>query len=156
MLQIFYLNSEHWKRIENETNLDGLAPGVNFINIMGTNFSYERRFSSYVLTLLKNSYKNRARIRLMKLTTESFKFGFCYLCLKSICKCTSIIGLNFPIYVENVSFPSLFVVFESINMYSKLLIPVQGCQKLLVYFFSKDEVRVVSDFLNIEDIKIVP
>jgi hypothetical protein len=27
--------------------------GVNFINIIGTNFSYERRFSSYFLALSK-------------------------------------------------------------------------------------------------------
>jgi len=39
------------------------------INIIRTRFSYESRFSSYVLALLKNSYKKRALIRLMKLTT---------------------------------------------------------------------------------------
>jgi len=44
--------------------------GVNFINIIRTNFSYERCFSSYVLALLKNSYEKRARIRLKKFTTE--------------------------------------------------------------------------------------
>jgi hypothetical protein len=42
--------------------------GVNFINIIGTNFSYKRHFSSYVLALLKNLYEKRARITLMKLT----------------------------------------------------------------------------------------
>jgi len=43
--------------------------GVNFINIIRTNFSYERRFSSYVLALLKISYEKRMRATLMKLTT---------------------------------------------------------------------------------------
>ncbi len=43
--------------------------GVNFINIIRTNISYERSFSSYVLALLKNLHKKRARIMLMKLTT---------------------------------------------------------------------------------------
>ena len=45
-----------------------LLPGVNFINIIRTNFLYECRFSSYVLALLKNSYEKRACITLMKLT----------------------------------------------------------------------------------------
>jgi len=42
--------------------------GVNFINIIRTNISYGRHFSSYILALLKNSYEKRARITLMKLT----------------------------------------------------------------------------------------
>jgi len=37
-----------------------IPPGVNFIKIIRTNISYEHRFTSYVLALLKN---------LMKLTT---------------------------------------------------------------------------------------
>ncbi len=41
--------------------------GVNFINVC-TNFAYERRFSSYVLALSKNSYKKFAHLTLMKLT----------------------------------------------------------------------------------------
>ena len=36
-------------------------PGVNFINVKPTNFSYERCFSSYVLALSKNSYEKRAQ-----------------------------------------------------------------------------------------------
>jgi len=46
-----------------------LTIGVNFINIICMNFLYERRFSSYVLALLKNLYIKFARITLMKLTT---------------------------------------------------------------------------------------
>ncbi len=42
--------------------------GVNFINFKRTNFSYERRFSSYVLALSKNLYEKFARLTLMKLT----------------------------------------------------------------------------------------
>ncbi len=41
---------------------------VTFINVKRTNFSYERRFSSYVLALSKNLYKTFARLTLMKLT----------------------------------------------------------------------------------------
>ncbi len=44
-------------------------PGVNFINIIRTNFSYDNHFSSYVLVLLKNLYEKHASIMLMKLTT---------------------------------------------------------------------------------------
>ncbi len=32
-----------------------LSSGVNFINVLRTNFSFKRRFSSYVLALSKNS-----------------------------------------------------------------------------------------------------
>jgi len=46
-----------------------MTTGVNFINIVRTNISYEHHFSSYVLALLKNLYKKCARITLMKLTT---------------------------------------------------------------------------------------
>jgi len=49
--------------------LAGRRQGVIFINILHTEISYERRFSSYVLALLKNLYEKRARITLMKLTT---------------------------------------------------------------------------------------
>ncbi len=42
--------------------------GVNFINILRTNFLHERRFSSYILALSKNLYKKFARLTLMKLT----------------------------------------------------------------------------------------
>jgi len=42
--------------------------GVNFINVLRTNFSYEPRFSSYVLALNKLLYKKFARLTLMKLT----------------------------------------------------------------------------------------
>ncbi len=48
-----------------------LTPGVNFINIIRTNFSYKRRFSSYFLALSKNSYEKCSRITLMKLTADS-------------------------------------------------------------------------------------
>jgi len=41
----------------------------NLSTFLHTNFSYERRFSSYVFALLKNLYKKRVRIKLMKLTT---------------------------------------------------------------------------------------
>jgi len=45
--------------------------GVNFVNIIRTNFLYERRFfSSNILALLKNLYEKRACIMLMKLTTD--------------------------------------------------------------------------------------
>jgi len=45
-------------------------PSVNFINIIRTNFSYKRHFSSYVLALLKNLYEKHGHIMLMKLTTS--------------------------------------------------------------------------------------
>ncbi len=45
--------------------------GVNFINVLRTNFSYGRRFSTYFLALLKNSYEKCARKTLMKLTQGS-------------------------------------------------------------------------------------
>ncbi len=41
---------------------------------MRTNISYERRFTSYVLALLKNSYEKRARITLMKLTIGFIRY----------------------------------------------------------------------------------
>jgi len=44
--------------------------GVNFINVLLTNFLYERRFSSYVLPLSKNSYEKFVGKTLMKLTAE--------------------------------------------------------------------------------------
>jgi len=50
-----------------------LTPGVNFINVLRTNFSYERRFSSYVLALSKNLYKKFARLTLIKLTPGDFE-----------------------------------------------------------------------------------
>jgi len=34
-----------------------LSQGVNFINVLRTNFSYKRRFSSYVLAFSKNSFQ---------------------------------------------------------------------------------------------------
>jgi len=46
-----------------------LTTGVNFINVKHTNFSYELRFSSYVLALSKNLYEKFARKMLVKLTT---------------------------------------------------------------------------------------
>jgi len=45
-----------------------MLTGVNFINVLHTNFSYKRGFSSYVLTLSKNSYEKFACLMLMKLT----------------------------------------------------------------------------------------
>jgi len=45
-----------------------LRLGVNFINILSTNFSYKRHFSSYFLALSKNLYKKFVRLTLMKLT----------------------------------------------------------------------------------------
>ncbi len=41
--------------------------GVNFINVLRTNFSYERRFSSYILDLSKNLYEKFSSLTLMKL-----------------------------------------------------------------------------------------
>jgi len=45
-------------------------PGVNFINVLCTNFLYERHFSSYILALSENLYKKFARLTLMKLTAD--------------------------------------------------------------------------------------
>ena len=45
-----------------------LGFGVNFINIIRTNFLYAFHFSSYLLALSKNLYEKRSRITLMKLT----------------------------------------------------------------------------------------
>jgi len=42
--------------------------GVNIINILHANFSYERLFYSYILALNELSYKKFARLTLMKLT----------------------------------------------------------------------------------------
>jgi len=42
--------------------------GVNFINVLRMNFSYERCFSSYVLALSKKSYEFFVRKTLIKLT----------------------------------------------------------------------------------------
>jgi hypothetical protein len=52
-----------------------LTAGVNFINILRTNFSYECLFSCYILALLKNSYEKCSRKTLMKLTTGTFRLG---------------------------------------------------------------------------------
>ncbi len=49
-----------------ELNLE--QQGVNFNNVLRTNFLYEHHFSSYVLALSKNLYKKRVQITLMKLT----------------------------------------------------------------------------------------
>ncbi len=48
--------------------LAGRRQGVIFINILHTEISYERRFSSYVFALLKNLYEKRARKTLLKLS----------------------------------------------------------------------------------------
>ncbi len=48
--------------------LPGFCPSVNFINVLRTNFLYERHFSSYVLALKELSYVKFARLTLMKLT----------------------------------------------------------------------------------------
>ncbi len=59
--------------------------GVNFINIIRTNFLCERRFSSYFLALSKHWYEKCERIMLMKLTVggiSNLKFlmrAWCYL-----------------------------------------------------------------------------
>ncbi len=45
-----------------------LTPAVNFINIKRAIFLYKRCFSSYVLTLSKNSYEKFVRKTLVKLT----------------------------------------------------------------------------------------
>ncbi len=42
--------------------------GVNFINVKRTNFSYECRFSSYILALAKKSFEKLAHLTLVKLT----------------------------------------------------------------------------------------
>jgi len=43
-------------------------PGVNFINVLHTNFSYEHHFPRYILALSKLSYEKFSRLTLMKLT----------------------------------------------------------------------------------------
>jgi hypothetical protein len=52
--------------------------GVNFINVLRTNFLYEGNFSSYVLALSKNLYEKFARLTLMRLT-EGVDFYNIYL-----------------------------------------------------------------------------
>jgi len=59
------------KKVIAQKMLVKLTPGVDFINILRTNFSYERRFSSYVLALSKNSYEKFVPKTLMKLTAGS-------------------------------------------------------------------------------------
>ncbi len=51
-----------------------LKLGVNFINVLRTNFSYEHRFSCYVLALLKNSYEKCGHKALMKLKLDGVNF----------------------------------------------------------------------------------
>jgi len=58
--------SWHWSSCT--VRLYTILPGVNFINVLRTNFLYEHCFSSYVLALSKNLYKKFARLTLMKLT----------------------------------------------------------------------------------------
>ncbi len=57
-----------------------VSVGVNFINVLHMNFSYERErhFSSYVLALNKLLYEKFAHLTLMKLTTgyNSFEEQF--------------------------------------------------------------------------------
>ncbi len=53
--------------LANITNI--LQAGVNFINVLRTNFSYKRHFSSYILALSKNAYKKFVDKMLMKLTS---------------------------------------------------------------------------------------
>ncbi len=50
------------------------TPAVNFINVIRTNFLYERHISGYFSALLKNSYKKRACTMLMKLTAAVRKY----------------------------------------------------------------------------------
>jgi len=45
-----------------------LTPVVKFINVKRARFSYERRFSTYFLALLKNLYEKGVHKMLMKLT----------------------------------------------------------------------------------------
>jgi hypothetical protein len=51
-----------------DSNLPLPHPGVNFINVIRTNFSYKHCFSSYVLVLSKKLYEKFVRRMLMKLT----------------------------------------------------------------------------------------
>ncbi len=60
------LSEKYMKNCKSDTN--GQRQGVNFINVLRTNFLYERRFSSYVLALSKNLYEKFVRKTLMKLT----------------------------------------------------------------------------------------
>ncbi len=46
--------------------------GVNFINVLRTNFSYECCFSSYILDLKELSYEKFAGLTLMKLTAVRY------------------------------------------------------------------------------------
>jgi hypothetical protein len=59
---------EYLRRCDNSIWILSCKIGVNFINVTRKNILYERRFSSYVLALLKNLYEKRAHIMLMKLT----------------------------------------------------------------------------------------
>ncbi len=60
------LSEKYMKNCTSDTN--GQRQGVNFINVLRTNFSYEHQFSSYVLALSKNLYEKFVRKTLMKLT----------------------------------------------------------------------------------------
>ncbi len=100
-----YLSHTRWRQF-----------GVNFINVKRTNFSYERRFSSYVLALSKNSYEKRARKTLMKLTLAWHFFTPVSL-LPSISSM-----LNSRIFRTNVVFLVTFWLWQKIctkNLYVK-------------------------------------
>ena len=62
-----HLERERWRNIHKYK--------VNFINILRTNFSYERHFSSYILALSKNLYEKFARFTLMKLTSKEREYS---------------------------------------------------------------------------------
>ncbi len=74
MIELYYQKMTRINKIadlankENFTLMQKASLGVNFINVKRANFSYEHRFSSYVLALSKNLYKKFARLTLMKLT----------------------------------------------------------------------------------------
>ncbi len=72
LMQDYTQNKNIWLK---ESKVTPFTPSVNFINILHTNFSYERQFGSFSLVtclvtfcFAKNSYEKWARIILMKLT----------------------------------------------------------------------------------------
>jgi len=69
----FKLFDQFTKNVKREREIvKNIETGVNFINILRTNFSYERHFVSFFLVTCTLRvwclYKKRARIKLMKLT----------------------------------------------------------------------------------------
>ncbi len=49
-----------WREKDKERNFEGVWAGVNFINILRTNFSYERRFGSFFSTYVRTYVQKKA------------------------------------------------------------------------------------------------